>query len=135
MRTLGIIILLCASAQAAEVWLTKERAAQLRTITSRPYITKKIELEKGREELYWTNGSRSWVTTQEVRRVAGAKARNPHAEARREAAEAKAEKDALLKDIRTLGEKTKVTPADVKAVAEKHDKQRGKPAPKKEKKQ
>ncbi len=36
--------------------------------------------------------------------------------------------DALLADIKALGLKTRVTPADVKAVAEKHEKQRGKPA-------
>ncbi len=51
------------------------------------------------------------------------------------AAEARAEKEALLTEIKALGNKQKITPADVKAVAEKHDKQRGKPAPKKEKKQ
>ena len=41
-------------------------------------------------------------------------------------------KDALLDEIKALGRKQKITPADVKAVAEKHEKQRGKPAPKKE---
>jgi hypothetical protein len=50
----------------------------------------------------------------------------------REAAEARAEKEALLTEIKALGNKQKITPADVKAVAEKHEKQRGKPAPKKE---
>lgn len=34
--------------------------------------------------------------------------------------EPKAAKDALLEDVRTLGRKSKVTPAEVKAVAEKH---------------
>ena len=52
--------------------------------------------------------------------------------ARREAAEARAEADALLDEIKALGRKQKITPADVKAVAEKHEKQRGKPAPTKE---
>ena len=41
-------------------------------------------------------------------------------------------KDALADEIKALGRKQKITPADVKAVAEKHEKQRGKPAPKKE---
>ena len=70
-----------------------------------------------------------WATTQAVRRVAGAKAKNPHAEAKREAAEARAEKDALLADIKALGLKTKITPADVQAVADKHYRTAGPPCP------
>ena len=58
MRTLAIIILLCVSARAAEVWLTKERAAQLNAIMSRPCIPRNVKIGKGGEELHWTNGSR-----------------------------------------------------------------------------
>lgn len=124
---------LLAGAAPVEIWLSRDRAAQLKAITSRPYVTGKKETAPGVEEIRWTNGGREWTTTQAVRRVTGAKAKNPHAAARREAAEARAEADALLADIKALGLKTRVTPADVKAVAEKHEKQRGKPAPKKEK--
>ena len=121
----ALAILLTAAASAGisapkEVWLTPERRAQLKAVTSRPYVSKREDLGGGVERLEWRNGSREWATTQTVRRVAGAKARSPHAEARRAAAEAKAEKDALLKDIRALGKKTKVTPAEVKAVADRH---------------
>ena len=67
---------------------------------------------------------------QRLERVAGAKAHNPHAKARREAAEARAEADALLDEIKALGRKQKITPADVKAVAEKHGKSKAKPGKK-----
>ena len=122
-NALAILWIAAASAGISaprEVWLTPERRAQLKAITSRPYVTAREDLGNGTERLEWRNGSREWATTQAVRRVAGAKARNPHAEARREAAEAKAEKDAMLKDIRTLAQKPKVTPAEVKAVADRH---------------
>jgi hypothetical protein len=109
-----------AAAAPKEVWLTPERRAQLKAITSRPYVTAREDLGNGTERLQWRNGSREWATTQAVRRVAGAKARNPHAEARREAAEAKAALDALLEDVAALGRKSKVTPSELKAVAEKH---------------
>lgn len=120
MRTLAIIIImLCASARAADVWLTKERAAQLRAITSRPYITSKRELGKGIEELRWTNGSRSWVTTQAVQRVAGAKA--AHGWQKRVDA-AKAEKAALLADVKALAAKGSASKKELKAVVEKSEK-------------
>lgn len=117
-----ILAMAAASALAApvEVWLSKERAAQLKAITSRPYVSKRTDLGDGTERLEWRNGSREWATTQAVSRITGAKARNPHADAKREAAEARAAKDALLKDIDALGKKAKVTPAEIKAVAKKH---------------
>ena len=120
MKTLGIIILLCVSASATEVWLTKERAAQLRTITSRPYITKKAEIGKGVEELHWTNGSRSWVTTQEVRRVTGAKA--AHGWQEKLDAEKEARKE-LIADIKALAAKGNASKKDLEALAAKTEKQ------------
>ena len=125
MKTSGIIILLCVSAQAAEVWLTKERAEQLRAITSRPYITKKAEIGKGAEELHWTNGSRSWVTTQAVTRVAGAKA--AHGWQKKLDAEKAARKE-LLADIKALAAKGNASKNDLKAVIEKAEKQKEKKA-------
>jgi hypothetical protein len=120
MKTSGIIILLCVSAQAAEVWLTKERTAQLRAITSRPYITKKIELGNGVEELHWTNGSRSWVTTQEVRRVAGAKA--AHGWQKKLDAEKAARKE-IIDNIKALATKGSATKKELDALAAKTEKQ------------
>ena len=115
MRTLAIIILLCVSARAAEVWL--------RAITSRPYITKKAEIGKGAEELHWTNGSRSWVTTQAVTRVAGAKA--AHGWQKKLDAEKAARKE-LLADIKALAAKGNASKNDLKAVIEKAEKQKEK---------
>lgn len=123
MRTLAIIILLCTSARAAEVWLTKERTAQLNAITSRPYITKKTEIGKGVEEIHWTNGSRSWVTTQEVRRVAGAKA--AHGWQTKLDAEKDARKE-LVADIKALAKKGNASKKDLEALVEKAEKQKEK---------
>jgi hypothetical protein len=130
---LFVIITVCAllvGAAPVQVWLSKDRRAQLEAITSRPYVSKQEKLGDGREVWHWRNGAREWTTTQEVRRVAGAKAHNPHAKARREAAEARAEADALLDEIKALGRKQKVSPADLKAVAEKHGKSKANPGKK-----
>lgn len=118
---LAIIILLCVSARAAEVWLTKERAAQLRAITSRPYITKKTEIGKDMEELHWTNGSRSWVTTQAVTRVAGAK--SAHGWQKKLDAEKEARKE-LIANIKSLAAKGSASKKDLEAVVEKAEKQK-----------
>ena len=123
MKTLAIIILLCVSARAAEVWLTKERAAQLRAITSRPYITKKAEIGKDMEELHWTNGSRSWVTTQAVTRVAGAKA--AHGWQTKLDAEKEARKE-IVADIKALTERGNASKKDLEAIVEKAEKQKEK---------
>lgn len=117
MRTLAIIIMLCASARAADVWLTKERAAQLRAITSRPYITSKRELGKGIEELRWTNGSRSWVTTQAVTRVTGARSINGW-QTKLDAKDA--EKKAILDDLVKI--KDKPSKQNLGAIINKHGK-------------
>lgn len=137
---LFVIITVCAllvGAAPVQVWLSKDRRAQLEAITSRPYVSKQEKLGDGREVWHWRNGAREWTTTQEVKRVAGAKAQSPHAEAKRELAEAKrelaearAEKEALLDEVRALGRKQKVSPADLKAVAEKHGKSKAKPGKK-----
>ncbi len=123
MRTLAIIILLCVSAQAAEVWLTPERAAQLKAITSRPYITKKAEIGKNMEELHWTNGSRSWVTTQAVTRVAGAK--SAHGWQKKLDAEKEARKE-LIANIKSLAAKGSASKKDLEAIVEKAEKQKEK---------
>ena len=125
MRTLAIIILLCVSARAAEEWLTKERTAQLNAITSRPYITRKTDIGKGFEEIHWTNGSRSWVTTQAVHRVAGVKA--AHGWQKKLDAEKAARKE-LLADIKALAAKGNASKNDLKAVIEKAEKQKEKKA-------
>jgi len=119
MRTLAIIILLCVSARAAEVWLTKERTAQLNAITSRPYITRKTDIGKGFEEIHWTNGSRSWVTTQAVHRVAGVKA--AHGWQKKLDAEKAARKE-LVADIKSLAAKGSASKKALDAIVEKAEK-------------
>lgn len=132
-----LLVAVSAAAAPVEVWLSKDRRAQLEAITSRPYVSRQEKLRDGREVWHWKNGSREWATTQTVKRVSGAKAKSPHAEAKRELAEAKrelaearAEKEALLDEVRALGRKQKVSPADLKAVAEKHGKSKAKPGKK-----
>jgi hypothetical protein len=109
-----------AAAAPREIWLTPERRAQLKAVTSRPYVSKREALGDGTERLEWRNGSREWVTTQAVRRVAGAKARNPHDDAKREAAEAREQKRLLLQDVQTLGKKSKVTVGEIREIAVRH---------------
>lgn len=121
----ALAILLIAAASAGisapkEVWLTPERRAQLQAVTSRPYVSKREDLGGGVERLEWRNGSREWATTQAVRRVAGAKARNPHDDAKREAAEAREQKRLLLQDIQKLGKKSKVTVGEIREIAVRH---------------
>lgn len=125
MRTLAMIILLCVSARAAEVWLTKERAEQLRALKKRPHITKKTMLGNGMEEFHWHNGYKSWVTTQEVRRVAGAKAE--HGWQKKVDAEKSARKE-LMADIKALAAKGNASKKDLEAVVEKAEKQKEKKA-------
>lgn len=125
-----LLVAVSAAAAPVEVWLSKDRRAQLEAITSRPYVSRQEKLRDGREVWHWKNGSREWATTQTVKRVSGAKAKSPHAEAKRELAEARAEKEALLDEVRALGRKQKVSPADLKAVAEKHGKSKAKPGKK-----
>ena len=121
----ALAILLIAAASAGisapkEVWLTPERRAQLKAVTSRPYVSKREDLGGGVERLEWRNGSREWATTQAVRRVAGAKARNPHDNAKREAAAALASKDRLRRAVLDLAANAKITGKELRALAAEH---------------
>ncbi|MFA7098283.1 MAG: hypothetical protein WC383_17595, partial [Gammaproteobacteria bacterium] len=78
-----LLVAVSAAAAPVEVWLSKDRRAQLEAITSRPYVSRQEKLRDGREVWLWKNGSREWATTQTVKRVFGAKAKSPHAEAKR----------------------------------------------------
>lgn len=113
MKPLAIIILLCVSARADEVWLTKERAAQLNAITSRPYITKRADIGNGMAEYHWTNGSRSWVNTQTVHRVQGAKA--AHGWQKKVDAE-QAARNEMIADIKALAAKGNASKKDLDAI-------------------
>lgn len=106
-----------------EQWLTAERRAQLEAVTSRPYITRKRPIGKGMEEIGWTNGSRSWATTQAVTRIAGAKAANGW-QKRLDASEAA--KAAILADIDALRKQPSVSKRDLDAISEKHSERKAK---------
>lgn len=123
MRCLFLAAALAACRAAAapkEIWLTPERRAQLKAIVSRPYVTKREDLGDGTERLQWRNGAREWATTQAVRRVAGAKARNPHDDAKREAAAALASKDRLRRAVLDLAANAKITGKELRTLAAEH---------------
>ena len=61
---LFVIITVCAllvGAAPVQVWLSKDRRAQLEAITSRPYVSKQEKLGDGREVWHWRNGAREWT--------------------------------------------------------------------------
>lgn len=107
---------LCTCAAPAEVWLSRERAEQLRRISSRPYVT--AADRQGTNTVYrWTNGSRTWSTTQAVQRVTGKPARNAWQDKLdREAAG----KRAILDELKAV--KDKPTAKSLKSILDKHDK-------------
>ena len=122
-HALAILLIAAASAGISaprEVWLTPERRAQLKAVTSRPYVSKREDLGGGVERLEWRNGSREWATTQAVRRIAGAKARNPHDDAKREAAAALASKDRLRRAVLDLAANAKITGKELRTLAAEH---------------
>lgn len=82
-----------------DVWLTPERARQLRGIADRPTVVRRERLDDERAEYHWNNGS---VTTQRVERIVGRKSRDARRE-RLEAAERRT--DGILKELEALKEK------------------------------
>lgn len=102
-------------APVVEKWLTPARRAQLSAIARRPYITGKRSVDKGMEELRWTNGARSWATTQRVERVLGARATNGW-QKKLDAKES--EKQAILDDLKAI--KDKPTKAGLESIINKH---------------
>lgn len=103
-------------APVVEQWLSPARRAQLKAITSRQYITAKRDIGKGMEEVHWTNGARSWVTTQAVTRVIGAKAANGW---RLKLDAEKAKTEAILKSVRKMAEKGTATKKDLLEIIDK----------------
>lgn len=121
MKRLAILLILAASAchsAPSEVWLTPERARRLKAISSRPYVTAQKRIDDGTVVYSWTNGARSWVTTQAVTRVTGKPAKNAW---REKVAAAEADRAALLKEVGDLaGKSGTVKKSDLQAIIDKH---------------
>lgn len=119
MRIVALLLLSALSANAApvELWLTPERARQLKAVSSRPYVTAQRRLADDTAVFTWTNGSRSWETTQAVRRVTGKRAANAWQQKLDAAAR---EKKALLDDLKAL--KDRPAKKEIDAIIERHGK-------------
>lgn len=115
----AILILssVCGPARAAEIWLTPQRAAELRRVTSRPYIVSQERTGADTVVYRWTNGLHGAVTTQKVVRVLGAKAESAWGKKLRKAED---EKGAILADIDALRKQTSISKKDLDAISEKH---------------
>lgn len=119
--TVAVLALIGAHAAAASVpgaWLSKERAEQLRRISSRPYITA-AERQGTNMVCRWTNGAREWATTQAVQQAVGKPAKNVWRDRVEKAEKEKAE---ILEDFKAVAAKSG-TPkkTDLQAVIDKHE--------------
>lgn len=95
-----------------DVWLTPERARQLRGLADRPTVVRRERLNDETAVYHWNNGS---VTTQRVERIVGRPARN----AWRDKLDAKdREKQSLLDDLKAV--KYKPTKKDLEDIINKH---------------
>lgn len=110
-------------APVVEQWLSPARRAQLKAITSRQYITAKRDIGKGMEELHWTNGARSWVTTQAVTRVIGAKATNGW---QKKLDVEKAKTEDIIESVRKMSERGNATKKELIEIIEKAERQEAK---------
>lgn len=115
----GLALSVRAADQPAEVWLTPERAAQLRRVTARPHVTARETLADGREALRWTNGSREWATTNAVRPMLGKRSPNGWQDRVDKAEKEKAE---VIESVKALKAKGKPTASDLDAIIQKAEK-------------
>ena len=93
---------LCVFSAPVEVWLTPQRAEQLKRVSSRPYVISQERIDDSTVVYRWTNGLHGACTTQRVERVLGKPAKN----AWREKLDAKdREKQALLDDLKAVKDK------------------------------
>jgi hypothetical protein len=111
-----------AAASPVEVWLTPERAAALKRVTSRPYVASQERLDADTVVYRWTNGLHGAVTTQSVRRVLGKSAKSVWRD--RLDAEKK-DRQSLIDDLKSV--KDKPTRAALDAIIKKHGKGRDNP--------
>ena len=124
MLLLGIFLFFAVMFEAAavpvEVWLTAQRAAALKRITSRSYIVKQQRLDNDTVVYTWTNGLHGAVTTQSVKKVCGKKSLS----AWQTKLNAKTlEKELLLEDLRGMGNSPSKKQLD--AIISKHSKASG----------
>lgn len=100
--------------KTSDVWLTPERARQLRGIADRPTVVRRDRLTDETAVYHWRDGS---VTTQRVERIIGRPARN----AWRDKLDAKArEKQALMDDLKAVKEKP--NKKELEGIINKHEK-------------
>lgn len=97
-----------------DVWLTPERARQLRGIAERPAVVRRERLNDETAVYQWNNGA---VTTQRVERIIG----KPSRDARRDKLDAAIrEKQALMDDLKAV--KQKPTKKGIEDIINKHEK-------------
>lgn len=117
---IGLVIFLGmaldSKAAPVEVWLTPDRAAALKRVAQRPYITGKQQQKNGTIIYTWTNGESTYTTTQQVTKVTGKAAKS----AWTEKLKAKdAERELLLNDIKAI--KAKPTAKALESLIKKHE--------------
>lgn len=102
MLLVSAVLTAAAASAPMEVWLTPERSAALKSVTSRPYVVSQERLNADTVVYHWTNGLHGACTTQRVQRVLGSPAKS----AWRDKLDAKdREKQALLDDLKTIKDK------------------------------
>ncbi len=98
--------------KTTDVWLTPERARQLRGLADRPTVVRRERINDETAVYHWKNGA---VTTQRVERIIGKPSRN----AWRDKLDAKdREKQSLLDDLKAV--KNKPTKKDLEYIINKH---------------
>lgn len=117
MLLISAVLSATAASAPIEVWLTAERAASLKNVTSRPFVVAQERLNADTVVYHWTNGLHGAVTTQRVERVLGKHAKS----AWQNKLDAKdREKRALLDDLKSV--KDKPTKKDLESIITKHNK-------------
>ena len=76
MLLVSAVLTAAAASAPIEVWLTPERSAALKSVTSRPYVVAQERLNADTVVYYWTNGLHGATTTQRVERVLGKHAKS-----------------------------------------------------------
>ena len=117
MLLVSAVLTAAAASAPIEVWLTPERVAALKSVTSRPYVVAQERLNASTVVYHWTNGLHGAVTTQRVEQVLG----KPAKSAWQDKIDAKdREKKALLDDLKAV--KDKPSKSALEAIISKHSK-------------
>ena len=121
MRAVLIVVLMVSAAWSqTEVWLTAERRKALDRVVRQPRIIAVDRIRADQAVYTWSSGSSEWVTTQAVRRVAGAKAENVW---QKKLDAEKAARKEIIDNIKALATKGSATKKELDALAAKTEKQ------------